>query len=68
MSAPLREFMLEFEQVQGVALEPVYTGKMLYAIYRRLRSGEWSTAEPLVAIHTGGLQGRRGFDWLPAAP
>jgi 1-aminocyclopropane-1-carboxylate deaminase len=64
VSADLREFMLEFEAVQGVPLEPVYTGKMLYAIHRRLRSGEWDADAPLLAIHTGGLQGRRGYDWL----
>ena len=64
VSAALREFMLEFERVQGVALEPVYTGKMMYAIHRRLAAGEWSRDEPLLAIHTGGLQGRRGYRWL----
>ena len=64
VSAGLREFMLAFEAVQGIALEPVYTGKMLYAIHQRLRSGEWSRDVPLLAIHTGGLQGRRGYDWL----
>ena len=41
VDAGLRAFMLAFEAVHGIALEPVYTGKMLYAIYRRLRSGEW---------------------------
>ena len=64
VNADLREFMLEFERVQGVALEPVYTGKMLYAIHGRLASGEWKRDEPLLAIHTGGLQGRRGYSWL----
>ena len=64
VDAGLRAFMLAFEAVHGIALEPVYTGKMLYAIYRRLRSGEWRSDVPLLAIHTGGLQGRRGYDWL----
>jgi 1-aminocyclopropane-1-carboxylate deaminase len=62
----LKDFILEFEKVQGVPLEPVYTGKMLLAIHRRLRSGEWPADQPLLAIHTGGLQGRRGYDWLAA--
>jgi len=60
----LAAFMLEFEQVHAVPLEPVYTGKVLHAIHQRLRSGQWPAGEPVVAIHTGGLQGRRGFDWL----
>lgn len=59
----LRDFTLEFESVHGIPLEPVYTAKMLLAVQRRLRSGEWDPARPLLAIHTGGLQGRRGFGW-----
>ena len=64
VTAPLQAFILAFERVHGVPLDPVYTAKMLYAIHRRLRAGEWSAQQPLLAIHTGGLQGRRGFDWL----
>lgn len=64
VSEPLREFMLAFEQSQKVLLDPVYTGKALFAIHSLLASGEWSADEPVLAIHTGGLQGRRGFPWL----
>ena len=59
----LREFILEFEAVHGVPLEPVYTGKMLYAIHQRCSSGQWDCDTPILAIHTGGLQGRRGYSW-----
>jgi 1-aminocyclopropane-1-carboxylate deaminase len=61
----LREFMLEFERVQGIPLEPVYTGKVLYALHTRLAQAQWSSTESILAVHTGGLQGRRGYDWLP---
>lgn len=61
---PLREFMLAFEAIHGVPLEPVYTGKMLYAIHQLRSRGEWDVAAPVLAVHTGGLQGRRGFSWL----
>jgi 1-aminocyclopropane-1-carboxylate deaminase len=64
VNAPLRDFMLDFEAAQGVPLEPVYTGKMLYAIHRLCQQGEWGVDEKLLAIHTGGLQGRRGLSWL----
>jgi 1-aminocyclopropane-1-carboxylate deaminase len=63
-NAQLREFMLEFENVHRVPLEPVYTGKMLFAIHQLLQCGEWDCATPVLAIHTGGLQGRRGYSWL----
>ena len=64
VNAALREFILAFEAVQGVQLEPVYTGKMLFAIHQLIQSGEWDATAPLLAIHTGGLQGRRGYPWL----
>ena len=68
VDARLREFMLAFEQTHGVPLEPVYTGKMMLAIHRLRERGEWDEGEPVLAIHTGGLQGRRGYPWLAAAP
>jgi 1-aminocyclopropane-1-carboxylate deaminase len=64
ISDALREFILAFESVHGLQLDPVYTAKLMYAIYRRLESGEWSDKQPIVAIHTGGLQGRRGYSFL----
>ena len=60
----LREFMLAFEGIHGVPLDPVYTGKMLFAIHQLRARDEWSSAVPMLAIHTGGLQGRRGYPWL----
>ena len=66
VNAMLREFMLAFEAVHGVQLDPVYTGKMLLAIHTLCARGEWDTHAPLLAIHTGGLQGRRGYPWLSA--
>lgn len=64
VSAALREFIEAFEAVQQVPLEPVYTGKLLFAIHTLQREGVWPADAPVVAIHTGGLQGRRGYAWL----
>jgi 1-aminocyclopropane-1-carboxylate deaminase len=64
VNQPLREFMLSFEQVHSVPLEPVYTGKMLFAVQQLQLSGQWHPDTPVLAIHTGGLQGRRGYAWL----
>lgn len=60
----LRAFMLAFEEIHRVPLEPVYTGKMLLAIHQLRECGKWDVAEPVLALHTGGLQGRRGYSWL----
>ena len=62
--AYLRDFMLLTEKKLGYPLEPVYSGKMLWAISQMLEAGEICDEDKVVAIHTGGLQGRRGFPEL----
>ncbi len=64
VSPALREFILEFQAVHNIPLDPVYTGKAMFAVYQMLSTGQWSEDQPVVLVHTGGLQGRRGFDWL----
>jgi 1-aminocyclopropane-1-carboxylate deaminase len=64
VNPPLREFILAFESVHGVQLDPVYTGKMLFAIHQLRERGVLGADTALLAIHTGGLQGRRGYPWL----
>jgi 1-aminocyclopropane-1-carboxylate deaminase len=60
----LKQFMLDFEAVHQVPLDHVYTGKALLAVHRLRRTGIWAADDPVTVIHTGGLQGRRGVDWL----
>ena len=57
----LRDYISAFESKTGIELEPVYTGKMMYAIDQLRKSGEIKPETKVVAIHTGGLQGKRGF-------
>lgn len=64
VSPALREFILEFQAVHNIPLDPVYTGKAMFAVHQLRATGQWSENQPVVLIHTGGLQGRRGFDWL----
>ncbi|AQA18543.1 hypothetical protein BST95_10165 [Halioglobus japonicus] len=67
VNGALREFMLDFEAVHAIPLEPVYTAKMFYAVAQLLRDEGVSPHERLVLVHTGGLQGRRGYAWLNQA-
>ncbi|MYM62466.1 1-aminocyclopropane-1-carboxylate deaminase/D-cysteine desulfhydrase [Pseudomaricurvus sp. HS19] len=60
----LLEFMVDFEAQTGVGLDPVYTGKMLYAISQLAAQGHWRRGTRLVVLHSGGLQGRRGVPGL----
>ena len=54
----LINFIWAFEQKTGILLEQVYTGKMLYGIYDLARNGYFPDGATVVAVHTGGLQGR----------
>jgi len=57
-------FMKGFEQANQLMLEPVYTAKMLLAIEQLALEGYWSAGECIVAVHSGGVQGRRGYKEL----
>lgn len=54
----LLAFMYKFEETHGVLLEHVYTGKMLFGLYDLMEKGFFKKGETIVAVHTGGLQGR----------
>jgi 1-aminocyclopropane-1-carboxylate deaminase len=60
-TAELLLFMQDFENKTGVVLEPVYTGKMMFGLYDLITKHTFKPGERLIAIHTGGLQGNRGF-------
>ncbi|MET1066881.1 MAG: pyridoxal-phosphate dependent enzyme [Pseudomonas prosekii] len=57
----LLAFIQQTEQQSGIALEPLYTGKALLALKQHIESGRFAPGSRLIFIHTGGLQGRRGF-------
>ncbi|WP_085699013.1 1-aminocyclopropane-1-carboxylate deaminase/D-cysteine desulfhydrase [Pseudomonas sp. B26(2017)] len=58
----LLEFIAQTEQASGIPLEPLYTGKALLALKQQIESGRFARGSRLIFVHTGGLQGRRGFD------
>ena len=53
----LIDFIKSFYNQTQIILDPIYTGKMMYAAHKAGRLNEdW------VYIHTGGIQGNRGFN------
>ena len=58
----LSAFIEDFELKTAIPLEPIYTGKMVYAIYDLIKKHYFKPGERIIAIHTGGLQGKRGFN------
>lgn len=61
IGAPLIEFVRRFHRRTGIELEPVYTGKMMFALYDQIEKGVFSRGTTIVAMHSGGLQGWQGI-------
>ncbi|PIQ21990.1 MAG: 1-aminocyclopropane-1-carboxylate deaminase [Cytophagales bacterium CG18_big_fil_WC_8_21_14_2_50_42_9] len=58
----LMAFIKDFKAQQGILLEPIYTGKMLFGIYDLIQQDYFKPSSTIVVIHTGGLQGIAGFE------
>ena len=61
-SFELIKFINRFKKRHNIQLDPIYTGKLLFGIYDRINTGFYKHGEKILAIHTGGLQGIRGFN------
>lgn len=55
----LDRFCSDFNQTHSVPVEPVYSGKMMYAIKHMVENNEFHQGAKVLALHTGGLQGAR---------
>ena len=58
----LLSFVSDFGDNTGIFLEPVYTGKAMMALQDLIKSAVIPTGSRILFIHSGGLQGARGFD------
>lgn len=67
LNARLTDFISDVYQTQDLLLDPVYTGKMLFGLLEWVYQGRIQTDSRILMVHTGGLQGWRGFgDKQPA--
>nr|WP_202925421.1 pyridoxal-phosphate dependent enzyme [Mucilaginibacter sp. 14171R-50] len=57
----LIQFIKQFVADTGVLIEPVYTGKMLYAIYDLAAKNHFAPGSKILAIHSGGIWGLLGM-------
>lgn len=58
----LINFMRQFKTQYGFPLDAVYTGKMFYGLFKRIENKSFKPGTTIVAIHSGGLQGNKGFN------
>lgn len=57
----LLTFMKEFVQKTGLLIDPIYTAKMMYAIYDLQEHRYFKQNDRILALHTGGLNGIWGM-------
>jgi 1-aminocyclopropane-1-carboxylate deaminase len=55
-SPELMAFIQAFYEQHGILLEPVYTGKLFFALYALLDQGYFPAGSRVVGVHTGGMQ------------
>lgn len=60
-NSELVDFIKTFNEKFNIQLEPIYTGKMIYAIYDLARNDFFKQGSKIVAYHSGGLQGLEGL-------
>ncbi|VAW50553.1 pyridoxal phosphate-dependent deaminase, putative [hydrothermal vent metagenome] len=58
----LIHFMQQFQLSYDFSLDAVYTGKMFYGLFDLIKKKTFKPNSTIVAIHSGGLQGNKGFN------
>jgi 1-aminocyclopropane-1-carboxylate deaminase len=58
----LTNFITTFYQNTGIKLDPIYTGKAMFALYDLLEKKHFPAGSKILFMHTGGLQGIAGFE------
>ena len=58
----LVDFINMVNTLHNLPLDPVYTGKMLYGIIDLIKKDYFPKGSKILAIHTGGLQGKDGMN------
>jgi 1-aminocyclopropane-1-carboxylate deaminase len=62
ISDELISFINEFYSNYKIPLDPIYTGKMMFGVFEKIKQGFFKKDEKILVIHTGGLQGIDGMN------
>ena len=57
--------MSDFEGRHGIALDPIYTGKMMYGLLDLIKAGRFPPGTRIIALHTGGVPRTHWAGLLP---
>jgi 1-aminocyclopropane-1-carboxylate deaminase len=59
----LIQFMQSFYKVSDIITDPIYTNKMFYGLLNLIEKDYFPKGSNIIAMHTGGLQGIKGFEF-----
>ncbi|WP_421348399.1 1-aminocyclopropane-1-carboxylate deaminase/D-cysteine desulfhydrase [Aeromonas veronii] len=60
-SPTLWQWVQDFSATTDLPLEPIYSGKAMWGLFRELAAGRIAPGSKIVFIHTGGMQGLAGL-------
>ena len=60
-SPALWQWVQNFSTTTDLPLEPIYSGKAMWGLFRELAAGRITPGSKIVFIHTGGMQGLAGL-------
>ena len=58
----LIDFIRDFKTKHNILLDFIYTGKMLFGLYDMISNSNQFDNKIIVVVHTGGIQGNKGFE------
>jgi L-cysteate sulfo-lyase len=58
----MTEAVLMLARLEGILLDPVYSGKAMAGLIDLIRAGQFSKNERVVFLHTGGAVGLYGYN------
>lgn len=62
--AQLVDLKKEFESIYKIPLDYVYTNKLMFGVFDLVKQKKLPSGSKLLIIHSGGLQGNKGFEEL----
>lgn len=62
-SPELWQFCQDMGRTYNLPLEPIYSGKMMYALWQLIEQDYFPSGSKIIAVHTGGLQGLNGLKY-----
>ena len=62
MNKELVDFMNDFKKTYQISLDPVYTSKLFYGVFKLIEQDFFKENKTILIVHSGGLQGIEGMN------